>query len=75
MPLSEAKKGQCVVLENIDWGTKVRKKLQDMGLTPGVTFCVVTAGSFGPMIIDLRGSRVALGRGILNKITVRSAEA
>jgi Fe2+ transport system protein FeoA len=75
MSLKEAKKGQCVILENIEYGHKIKRKLQDMGLTPGVRFCVVSSAGFGPMIIDVRGSRVALGRGILEKITVRSAEA
>jgi len=75
MSLIEAKKGQCVILENIEYGHKVKKKLQDMGLTPGVRLCVVSSGLFGPMIVDVRGSRVALGRGILGKITVRHAEA
>lgn len=74
MSLSDVKKGKCVILEDIEWGSKVKKKLQDMGLTPGVKFCVVTSGNFGPMIIELRGSRIALGRGILHKITVRSSE-
>jgi Fe2+ transport system protein FeoA len=74
MSLSKAKKGQCFILENIESGNKAKKKLQDMGLTPGVKICVVSNGTFGPIILELRGSRVALGRGLVDKIIVKAEE-
>tara|TARA_Y100000588_G_C14041124_1_gene832874 strand:- start:584 stop:805 length:222 start_codon:yes stop_codon:yes gene_type:complete len=70
MPLKMAKPGKKVVLKEITWGQKLRKKLQDMGLTPGVRFDIVSATSGGPVIIDIRGTRLALGHGILSKIIV-----
>lgn len=70
MSLVMAKPGNKVVLKEIAWGQKLRKKLQDMGLTPGVRFDVVSATSGGPVIIDIRGTRLALGHGILSKIMV-----
>lgn len=70
MPLIMAKPGNKVVLKEITWGQKLRKKLQDMGLTPGVRFDVISATSNGPVIIEVRGTRLALGYGMLSKIIV-----
>jgi ferrous iron transport protein A len=70
MSLNETRKGEQVILESIDGGYAVNKKLRDMGLTPGVPMTVLSAPSFGPMIVQVRGTRLALGRGILSKIIV-----
>ncbi|MBN2286520.1 MAG: FeoA domain-containing protein [Tissierellales bacterium] len=71
MSLTHAKKGECFTLEYIESGNRAKRKLQDMGLTPGVKICVVSNSSFGPIILELRGSRIALGRGLVDKIAVR----
>jgi ferrous iron transport protein A len=42
MPLNMVSKGSEVVLKNIFWGEKLKRKLQDMGLTPGVKLKVVS---------------------------------
>ncbi|MCT4634574.1 MAG: ferrous iron transport protein A [Firmicutes bacterium] len=73
MPLNMVSKGSEVVLKNIFWGEKLKRKLQDMGLTPGVKLKVVSDSGKGPVVIDVRGTRLALGRGILNKIYVDGA--
>ena len=59
-----------VKLKEIAWGTKLKKKLNDMGLTPGVVFNIVSATGHGPIVIDLRGTRLALGRGVVSKIII-----
>jgi len=71
--LVEVNKGIKVVLNNIAYGASLKRKLQDMGLTPGVEFTVISKTSHGPLIIELRGARVALGRGIAEKIDVSIA--
>ena len=71
MPLSKLEAGKEVLLDEITWGTKVRKKLEDMGLTEGVKFRIVTASKFGPIIISVRGTKLALGRGLAEKISVK----
>lgn len=70
MPLKLVEPGKEVVLQDINWGMRLRKKLEDMGLTPGVKFKVVSGESFGPCIIEVRGTRLALGRNIVSKISV-----
>jgi Fe2+ transport system protein FeoA len=51
------------------WGFK--KRLMDMGLTPGTKVIVVKSAPFhGPLEILVRGSRLALGRGVAERILV-----
>jgi len=61
-----------IKLTEITWGTKLKKKLQDMGLTPGVEFSIVSQTGHGPVVLDVRGTRLALGRGIVSKIFVEN---
>jgi len=47
------------------------KRLMDMGLTPGTKVTVVRVAPFhGPFEIFVRGSRLALGRGMAERIFV-----
>ena len=43
-----------------------------MGLTPGVVVSVLNSQIPGPMILNLRGSRLALGHGMTMRILVRT---
>ncbi len=74
MPLFMSETGTKVILKEINWGTKLKKKLQDMGLTPGVEMSIVSGSkrSAGAVIVDVRGTRLALGNGIVSKIIVES---
>lgn len=48
------------------------KRLEDMGLTPGTQIKVVRSAPFhGPLELQVRGSRLALGRGMAERILVR----
>jgi len=42
-----------------------------MGLTPGVQIRVMSGQRAGPVLIDLRDSRLGLGRGVAQKILVK----
>jgi Fe2+ transport system protein FeoA len=47
------------------------KRLMDMGLTPGTKVIVVKSAPFhGPFEVLVRGSRLALGRGMAERILV-----
>jgi Fe2+ transport system protein FeoA len=51
------------------WG--FRKRLEDMGLTPGIRVTVVKSAPFhGPLEVYVRGSRLALGKGMAERIFV-----
>ncbi len=73
MPLSHIQTGQSVVINQINFSDKLRRKLQDMGITPGVRVSVVSKSLLGPLVIDVRGTRLALGKGIVSQIQVTEA--
>ncbi len=51
------------------WG--FRKRLEDMGLTPGTRITVMKTAPFhGPLEVYVRGSRLALGKGMAERIFV-----
>jgi DtxR family Mn-dependent transcriptional regulator len=69
--LSELKEGQCGRVFFIRGGHNVLQRLLDMGLTPSTSISVIKAAPFdGPVQISVRGSRLALGRGIASKVFV-----
>jgi len=52
------------------WG--LERRLMDMGLTPGTRVTVVKSAPFrGPLEVLVRGSRLALGRGMAERIFVK----
>jgi len=80
--LSELKPGESGVIVSIQaltnhrhrrrhsWG--FQKRLEDMGLTPGTRIKVVRSAPFhGPIEIHVRGSRLAIGRGMAKRILMR----
>ncbi|MGF7059311.1 FeoA family protein [Brassicibacter mesophilus] len=73
MPLSMVNAGQNVILKSINWGTKLKKKLQDMGLTEGVMITVISDNLNGSSIINVRGSRLVLDSSVTNQIIVEAA--
>ena len=53
------------------WG--FRKRLEDMGLTPGTKVTVVKSAPFsGPLEVYVRASRLAIGRGMAERIFVEA---
>ena len=69
--LSDLKEGQCGRVFFIRGGHNVLQRLLDMGLTPSTSISVIKAAPFeGPVEILVRGSRLALGRGIASKVFV-----
>ncbi len=45
-----------------------------MGLTPGLNVIVIGSQRPGSVVLDVRGSRLALGRGISHKIMVKAID-
>ncbi|MEE9401216.1 MAG: FeoA family protein [Dehalococcoidia bacterium] len=70
MPLSMVQSGESVQVAAIRVGWGLQRRLADMGLTPGVRVKVINSGGRGPVVLDIRGSRLALGHGIAHKIMV-----
>ena len=71
MPLAMVSPGEVVEVVDVRAGWGLRRRLADMGLTPGVVIRVMNSQRPGPIIIDLRGSRLVLGHGMTQRILVR----
>ncbi|NLF87498.1 metal-dependent transcriptional regulator [Candidatus Bathyarchaeota archaeon] len=71
LALSELKNGQSGKIQFIRGGHSVLQRLLDMGLTPGTKIVLLKAAPFeGPIEISVRGSKLAIGRGIASKVFV-----
>ena len=71
MPLAMVSPGETVTMVDIRAGRGLARRLADMGLVPGTTLRVINSQMPGPIIIDLRGSRLVLGHGVAQKIIVK----
>lgn len=70
MLLSEGLKGDSFIILSIESEFKIKKRLQDMGLTQGVKVKIMSYYSNNAFILNVRGSRVVIGRDIADKIIV-----
>jgi Fe2+ transport system protein FeoA len=83
--LTELKNGESGVVTSVESGHRgrhgdhsragrgwgFRKRLEDMGLTPGTRLTVVKSAPFrGPLEVLVRGSRLAIGKGMAERIFV-----
>ena len=68
-PLTSITVGRVVRLSKINAGRRLVHRLTELGLTPGVELKVIQDNG-GPLLIYVRGSRIAIGRGIASKIQV-----
>jgi len=74
MPLSLAPEGQLLKLVSIHGGLGVQKRLTALGLTPGTIVMIVAKNCDGPIILAVKDSRLAIGRGLLHHIQVEPQE-
>jgi DtxR family Mn-dependent transcriptional regulator len=71
--ISQLKDGERGKVSFIRGGQKSLQRLCDMGLTPGTEITVVKSAPFhGPLEILVRGSRLAIGRGMTEIIFVEA---
>ncbi len=70
MTLSRIDQGEEVILIDIDGGRGLRSKLYSMGLVPGITLKILNRNGSGPVMIAVKDSRLAIGRGMAEKIIV-----
>ena len=73
MPLALAGTGKLLAVTGVAGGWGLRRRLADMGLTPGAQVTVVSGCHPGPLLINIRGTRLGLGFGVAQKIMVKEA--
>jgi len=71
MVLSMIDQGEDVTLIDIVGGRGIRSKLYSMGLVPGVSLRILSRNGSGPVMIAVKDSRLAIGRGMAEKIIVK----
>jgi ferrous iron transport protein A len=69
-PLSNLSKGSEAVVRQFIGGQSLSKRLLILGFTLGAEVSVKQNPGFGPVIVLVRDSRIALGRGEAGKILV-----
>ncbi len=74
MHLAMVSPGETVRLVSVEGGLGIRKRLADLGLNIGESLSVIQSDNQGPMILAVKESRLALGRGVAHKILVEAAE-
>lgn len=75
IPLAMIGEGEEVRLVCVRGGRGMRKRLADLGLNVGMAVRVIRRNPEGPMILGVRESRLALGRGMTHRVMVELVSA
>jgi Fur family ferric uptake transcriptional regulator len=73
LPLAMAKPGENVVIKDIMGGSHARSRLASMGLRRGDLLEIINNNGLGRLIVGHETMRLAMGRGIAQKIMVSLA--
>jgi ferrous iron transport protein A len=75
MTLDQVYENKRAKVIDIQGGAGVRQRLGQMGIHPGDIVTILRFGALrGPILIEVHGSQVALGRGIASRVTVEEVE-
>lgn len=69
LPLTMASQGETVIIKKIGGKQETKKFLETLGFVVGGTITVVSEIN-GNMIVNVKDSRVAIGKDMANKIMV-----
>jgi ferrous iron transport protein A len=70
MTLSDLAPGEVGVVHKLTGGWGFTSRLATLGFTPGAELTMVQNFGRGPLIVNIRGTRIALGRGEAAKVVV-----
>ena len=73
MPLAMAKPGERIVIKTITGGREARSRLAAMGFRPGDLLEIINNNGLGRLIVGQGATRLAMGRGMAQKIMVSLA--
>jgi len=68
--LSDLAPGEVGVVRKLAGGWGFMSRLATLGFTPGAELTMVQNFGRGPLIVNIRGTRIALGRGEAAKVVV-----
>ncbi len=69
MPLSMVKQGEPNIIRRVGGKEETRRFIENLGFVAGAEVTVVSVAS-GNMIVNVKDSRVAIGKDMANKIMV-----
>ncbi len=69
MPLTMSQVGEVLEIRNVSGRVEIKRHLEEMGFVKGAEITVLSENS-GNLIVNLKGSRVAIGRDLAMKIAV-----
>ena len=69
MPLTMVKKGESNIIKKVGGKEETRKFLENLGFVTG-SIVTVVAEIGGNMIVNVKDSRIAIGKDMANKIMV-----
>ncbi len=69
MPLSMVKQGEANTIKRVGGKEETKRFLENLGFVVGGTVTVIS-GTGGSMIVNVKDSRVAIGRDMASKIIV-----
>ena len=74
IPLMAARQGERLIIKNFTGGAGSRMRLMSMGLRVGDEVDIITNLNQGQLVIAVENKRLVMGRGLAEKIMVRSAD-
>jgi len=74
LPLDQLPVGASAVVHRLAGGSDLTQRLAALGLTVGAPFVVLQNSRRGPLLVSVRDSRIALGRGEAAKILVQRTD-
>jgi ferrous iron transport protein A len=72
VPVSALLPGGLAVVRRVEGGRGLIQRLSAMGVLPGVLLKLVRG--IGPVIVEVKGARMVLGRGAVSRILVKPVD-
>ena len=71
MSLTQIEIGAKVLVEKLNAGQRFQHRMAELGIFPGALIQVLNREGRGPLVVQIGGSRLMLGRQMAEKIAVR----
>ena len=75
MKLSDGDAGKNYIVDKVELELALERRLEALGILPGTKLSVLNKKTHGALIIFVRGTRFAIGKGIADNILVEEEAA
>jgi len=70
VPITLIAENKTVKLSKVEGGIHLRRRLTDLGFVPNASIKIIKNSYFGPLVVELKNSRLAIGRGEAQNIFI-----